>query len=130
MACELFRGNKKKQQKNTHTDLHQNIGKIKNRNSHKNRSSICAFGFYFSLVSTFRINFVFGVYAVCCIGLIFIPESHMLKFFELQNMVPMLVDFIPFLFPFPWILDCAIKIANARGPESLLVYSSRAFWRK
>ena len=51
MACELFRGKKKKQKKNTHTPIFTNIGKIKNRNSHKNRSPISAFGFYFSLVS-------------------------------------------------------------------------------
>ena len=38
-------------EKKTRTPIFTNIGKIKNRNSHKNRSPISAFGFYFSLVS-------------------------------------------------------------------------------
>ena len=53
MASELFRGKKKKQKKNTHKPIFTNIGKIKNRNSHKNRSPISAFGFYFSLVTPY-----------------------------------------------------------------------------
>ena len=42
---------KKTKKKHTHTPIFTNIGKIKNRNSHKNRSPISAFGFYFSLVT-------------------------------------------------------------------------------
>ena len=84
MACELFRGKKKTHTKKS-TLIWTKIGKIENKNSNKNRSPISAFRFYFSL---FHINFIFGAYVVCCIGLIFIPESHMLNFFELQIMVP------------------------------------------
>ena len=48
-----FPGKEKKNKKktHTHTPIFTNIGKIKNRNSHKNRSPISAFGFYFSLVT-------------------------------------------------------------------------------
>ena len=61
MAYELFRG-KKKHTKKTHTHRFAPIlGRKKNSNAPKNRSPISVFGFFWVW---FRINPIFGVYAV------------------------------------------------------------------